>query len=151
MQENESKASVIQQLIQSLSINNSSSQDGITNNQSEKDPYHDEEAAESSSPSASPTITTKETTNSPIKAACPICLDTYQIGDDVIFSRNNDCPHTFHLDCMMEWLLMPTQDEEDENWEEGVVRCRDDCPLCRVDYLKFTKIVDEEKGQGGDL
>lgn len=49
---------------------------------------------------------------------CPICLDTYKIGDDIAWSKNEECHHAFHLDCVMSWLM--------EN---------DNCPLCRADYL----------------
>ena len=49
---------------------------------------------------------------------CPICLDTYSIGDDIAWSKNEKCHHAFHLDCIMSWLM--------EN---------DECPMCRRDYL----------------
>jgi hypothetical protein len=49
---------------------------------------------------------------------CPICLEDYKVDDDIAWSNNEECPHAFHLDCIMGWLM--------EN---------DDCPLCRADYL----------------
>lgn len=64
-----------------------------------------------------------------LEAVCPICLDVYKVGDDVCFSRNAECPHEFHLDCMLDWLMMVSSEERE---------CRDDCPLCRVDYLKVS-------------
>ena len=59
---------------------------------------------------------------------CPICLETYKGGEEVCQSTNDECPHSFHLDCMMKWLIM-----------------HDNCPLCRADYLN---IADKE-GEGG--
>ena len=56
------------------------------------------------------------------EAACPICLEPYKPGDEVCWSTNEDCPHSFHLDCMMKWLMT-----------------HDDCPLCRADYLNVKK------------
>lgn len=56
------------------------------------------------------------------EAACPICLEPYKPGDEVCWSANEDCPHSFHLDCMMKWLMT-----------------HDDCPLCRADYLNVKK------------
>jgi len=50
---------------------------------------------------------------------CAICLEPYKVGDEICWSKNEKCPHAFHLDCMTEWLM--------EN---------DDCPLCRENYLE---------------
>lgn len=49
---------------------------------------------------------------------CPICFENYEVGDEVCFSRNEACSHTFKLECMMDWLMK-----------------HDDCPLCRTNYL----------------
>lgn len=54
----------------------------------------------------------------PSLKTCPICLDDYEIGDELCASRNKECNHTFHLECMTDWLMT-----------------HDDCPLCRADYL----------------
>ena len=51
--------------------------------------------------------------------SCPICLETYNVGDDIAWSKNEACPHAFHLDCIKGWLMTGN----------------DDCPLCRQDYL----------------
>ena len=71
-------------------------------------------------------ISKQNTTNDEqeMEAASPICLEVYKVGDDVCFSRNAECPHEFHLDCMLDWLMR---------------KCHDGCPLCRVDYLKVFK------------
>ncbi len=50
---------------------------------------------------------------------CAICLDEYEIGDEICYSRNKTCPHVFHSDCMKNWLIKSN-----------------DCPLCRVNYLQ---------------
>ena len=50
--------------------------------------------------------------------SCPICLEEYKVGDEIAWSKNNECPHAFHLDCMINWLMD-----------------HDECPLCRADYL----------------
>jgi len=53
---------------------------------------------------------------------CPICLDNFEIGDIVIFSRHNhsSCSHVFHEDCLSQWLL-----EQREN----------ECPICRACFI----------------
>jgi len=49
---------------------------------------------------------------------CPICLDAYTAGQDICWSQNDKCVHSFHLDCMQPWLMKSS-----------------DCPLCRENYL----------------
>lgn len=77
-----------------------------------------------------------------LKNLCPICLTDFAEGQEICYSSNKDCPHSFHLDCMVEWLMK-----------------HDDCPLCRQDYLKETEVVDKpsfeedidlDRIQGGD-
>jgi len=50
--------------------------------------------------------------------SCPICIETYQVGEEIAWSKNENCHHAFHLDCIMTWLMKS-----------------DDCPLCRANYL----------------
>ena len=49
---------------------------------------------------------------------CPICCDKYVKGDDIAWSKNEECAHAFHTDCIVPWLIE-----------------HNDCPMCRNDYL----------------
>lgn len=49
---------------------------------------------------------------------CSICYEEYKIGDDISWSPNDDCPHVYHLSCILEWLLD-----------------HDHCPMCRAKYI----------------
>ena len=53
---------------------------------------------------------------------CPICLDNFEVGDTVMWSRYNhgSCSHAFHEDCLLQWLL-----EQREN----------ECPTCRACFI----------------
>jgi hypothetical protein len=51
--------------------------------------------------------------------ACNICLIAFEPNDIVAWSCNRKCPHCFHSDCIIEWLLR-----------------RPTCPSCRQDYIK---------------
>jgi hypothetical protein len=51
-------------------------------------------------------------------STCDICLLSYQRGDIVAWSRNPDCPHYFHEDCIIDWL-----------------RRKPTCCSCRRDYV----------------
>ena len=56
---------------------------------------------------------------------CAICLERYKEGDEICWSKNENCAHAFHLDCMVEWLM-----------------ANDDCPLCRENYLEESVTLD---------
>ena len=49
---------------------------------------------------------------------CSICCEAYRKGDEIAWSRNEECLHAYHVKCILEWLM--------EN---------DDCPMCRSNYL----------------
>lgn len=49
---------------------------------------------------------------------CPICMESYHTDEEIAWSMNEECPHAFHLDCIMAWLM--------ENSK---------CPMCRSDFL----------------
>jgi hypothetical protein len=60
--------------------------------------------------------------------ACVICLEPFQVGDVVSWSRFSEtCHHVFHTDCIQSWL-------EDKR--------QDDCPSCRT-----TLIVNHKQGE----
>jgi len=49
---------------------------------------------------------------------CGICLMSYEVNDDVCFSKNQDCLHSFHQECIVEWLARNLM-----------------CPCCRRSYV----------------
>lgn len=50
--------------------------------------------------------------------SCCICCENYKRGDDIAWSKNQNCSHAFHVDCISLWLME-----------------HDDCPICREKYL----------------
>lgn len=60
----------------------------------------------------------RERTIDSSRDVCPICWDGFHLGEKVCWSKNTQCSHGFHLDCMVVWL-------------EG----HDKCPICRSQYL----------------
>lgn len=53
---------------------------------------------------------------------CAICLCPYYEGDVRIFSKR--CPHSFHKDCLFEWL----------------VKGHDECPCCRIEMVTKAEV-----------
>ena len=50
---------------------------------------------------------------------CTICCEEYKKGDDVAWSKNEECHHAYHVDCILEWLMMN----------------HDECPQCRAKFI----------------
>lgn len=49
---------------------------------------------------------------------CPICREDYKENDEICYSQNPRCAHSFHFDCIKPWLEK-----------------HDHCPICRSNYL----------------
>ncbi len=49
---------------------------------------------------------------------CSICLEPFMPGDEVAWSKDLNCNHCFHSDCLMPWLMQ-----------------HEDCPVCRTALL----------------
>ena len=56
--------------------------------------------------------------------SCAICLDTYVSGDTIVTSCNPLCPHAFHQECIVEWLV---------KMQEGTP-----CPCCRRTFVELS-------------
>ena len=50
---------------------------------------------------------------------CSICYENFKKGDEIAFSRNHACQHSFHVDCIVKWLMKHS-----------------DCPICRANYVQ---------------
>jgi hypothetical protein len=54
---------------------------------------------------------------------CAICLCDYTIGDSIVLSPNIACPHAFHRECIIEWLV---------KMQDGTP-----CPCCRQPFVEL--------------
>ena len=56
----------------------------------------------------------------PIDNVCPICLETFHVGDEVSWSKlqHCECEHVFHYECILPWAVL------------GHVQC----PVCREEF-----------------
>mmetsp|Transcript_33881 Transcript_33881/g.41549 ORF Transcript_33881/g.41549 Transcript_33881/m.41549 type:complete len:317 (-) Transcript_33881:142-1092(-) len=64
---------------------------------------------------------------------CAVCLCPYEVGDSVIWAYNSNCPHAFHEDCIIQWLVK--------------MRKGTPCPCCRQE---FTDLQQQVVGSGSD-
>jgi len=49
---------------------------------------------------------------------CTICWEKYKENDEICYSQNPECAHSFQCDCIKSWL-----------------ETHDECPICRRNYL----------------
>ena len=52
---------------------------------------------------------------------CPICYEEYEKNESISISRNDECHHVYHVECILQWLM--------DN---------DDCPMCRCKYIDLS-------------
>lgn len=65
---------------------------------------------------------------------CPICLEVFDVGVEISWSRNTKCVHVFHKMCIKTWLLNRLLTHGEQL-----------CPMCRCDFFveQVEKINDE--------
>ena len=60
-----------------------------------------------------------------VPGGCAICLDSYNKGDEVIWSPLSSCPHAFHQDCIIPWLAKKEEPK---------------CPCCRQVFCEVEPV-----------
>jgi hypothetical protein len=64
-----------------------------------------------------------------IESECTVCLVPYNVGDVVVWNTQHTCPHVFHYDCLMTWL----------------VRGKKRCPCCREWFVPPQRISEQQR------
>ena len=49
---------------------------------------------------------------------CPICIESFHVGEEVAWSNLGHCRHVFHLNCIMPWAVLGNLE----------------CPVCREEF-----------------
>ena len=93
---------------------------------------------------------------------CTICLTRIITGEQITWSSNAKCLHTFHYDCILNWFLavgrkeqqkrtrdgqLPPDPNNDDHWEQ-ICTFPMLCPCCRQPFVILHKGVDQEKRRG---
>jgi hypothetical protein len=60
-----------------------------------------------------------------VPSFCAVCLDSYKKKDVVVWSSNSDCPHAFHRNCMVDYLVQKQKSADLL------------CPCCRQCFCKL--------------
>lgn len=59
---------------------------------------------------------------------CAVCLASYEKGDDVVWSKNENCSHAFHEGCVTDWLTGPK------------MQVSNPCPCCRCIFVNTEEV-----------
>ena len=59
---------------------------------------------------------------------CAVCLASYEQGDDVVWSKNENCSHAFHEGCVTAWLTGPK------------MQVSNPCPCCRCIFVNTEEV-----------
>jgi Ring finger domain len=70
-----------------------------------------------------------------VNGSCSICITEYEVGERLVRSPLEECPHVFHEDCMLQWLATG----------------RKTCPTCRKWFVPGIKIADQIEAEFSDL
>lgn len=65
-----------------------------------------------------------------VSGSCAICLESYVVGDEVIWSSNSSCPHVFHSNCIIPWLAKKEEPK---------------CPCCRQSFCEVEPVRAEPR------
>lgn len=96
-----------------------------------------------------------------IPNGCAICLCTFEAGDKVTWSSNQDCKHVFHDECVLNWLqisgrrhLRRRRREEHRNGNQVLAYAVDPlvkiinfpmlCPCCRQVFVVAAEDEDQD-------
>jgi len=60
----------------------------------------------------------KEELNTKHEISCPICIESFHIGEQVVLSSLGYCQHNFHYACLLEWALLGNLE----------------CPVCKQEF-----------------
>ena len=76
---------------------------------------------------------------------CAICLCEFEAGDRVTWAANPDCPHVFHEDCVLQWMVSVgykshrRRRQDDLSLQLDLIEAITDfpmvCPCCRQQFV----------------
>lgn len=65
---------------------------------------------------------------------CSVCLNHFNVGDELAWSRKLKCQHVFHSDCLIPWLMK-----------------HEECPVCRTKLIDDEDLLDNEISEEGSI
>ena len=98
-------------------------------------------------PAAGQSLAMRELSYRDVPNGCAICLCGFEEGDRVTWAANPDCPHAFHEDCVLQWMLsvgrkagrrrerMDFMDDVDQDPVEAATDFPMLCPCCRQQFI----------------
>ncbi len=100
---------------------------------SSEDDNNTEEISSDGSTTSSTSSSSSDIESNPkcVSNLCAICLEEYHEGETIVWASNKKCPHAFHRDCLVSYLVKV----KTENHYP--------CPCCRQNFF-FENSTDDE-------
>lgn len=95
----------------------------------------------------SPTNSNAVNESALVAVKCAICLEQYEVGDELTYSCNTSCSHCYHQHCIADWIVQQwgkgkqgrrvasSANGEHINSKWQIV----ECPVCRQLFTKIEK------------
>ena len=78
---------------------------------------------------------------------CSICLSEYKKNEEICYSRNPACPHMFHKECILEWIM---HNNECPNCRQVFLDPTFDDPALGEETVSFCDVVSQESRSNSD-
>jgi hypothetical protein len=85
-----------------------------------------------------------------IHPICAICLYPYEPNEELTWSSNETCPHTFHKNCIIDWFIAlgkvsdrkRKKEKKEKKSDEDIITDFDmSCPCCRQSFIKEPCVI----------
>jgi hypothetical protein len=80
-----------------------------------------------------------------VASGCAVCLCEFDSQDQITWAANKECPHVFHSDCILQWMLALGRKEQKRRrqhpqWSTGdpikdIITFPMLCPCCRQQFI----------------
>ena len=66
---------------------------------------------------------------------CSVCLNEFKVGERISWSREANCDHVFHEECILRWFLTLSCKEDAKRRKRSYeIGCKLHCPMCRQEF-----------------
>jgi RING-like zinc finger len=110
-------------------------------------------------PCAGQSIEYEDMSSRDVPNGCAICLSEFEVGDRITWASNRNCPHCFHEQCILKWMLAVGKKKrqqrssnvgpQDDDPVQAAINFPKLCPCCRRQFISSVDIPQESSSMVG--